>query len=81
MKLFVFTVKFLNQDQNVEYEMVKGVYDNKQLAKESVLKELHMQQEMWKDSYTVKLGKAKMGLISKDGYSKVYSLIEKELNQ
>jgi hypothetical protein len=36
---------------------------------------------MWEGSYMVKLGKAKEGLVSKDGYSKVYQVVEKEVNQ
>ena len=81
MKLFVFTIAFLNKDFEMEYKVVEGVYDSKELAKEAAKKKIQQQQSMWEGSYTTKLGYGKVGLVSKDGCSKVYQIHEKELNK
>lgn len=81
MKVFVYTVEFLNAENESEYKTVKGVYTDMELAKNVLFSDMRKQSDMWEGSYMVKLDKAKEGLVSKDGFSKVYQVIEKEVNQ
>lgn len=81
MKVFVYTVEFLNAENVMEYKTVKGVYASMERAKKDLFRDMMQQFDIWDGSYMVKLGKAKEGLVSKEGYSKVYQVIEKEVIQ
>ena len=80
MKVFVYTVEFLNAENVMEYKTVKGVYTSMELAKIDLFRDMKQQLDMWEGSYMVKLGKAKEGLVTKYG-CKIYQVIEKEVNQ
>lgn len=81
MKVFVYTIEFLNAENVIEYKTVKGVYTSMERAKKDLFHDMMQQFDMWEGSYIVKLGKAKVGLV-KDGYHKmVYQVIEKDVIQ
>lgn len=59
MTAYVFEIQFLNENNNIEYSVIKGVYDCKETAKEKASKSLNSQKAMWPDSKIVKVGKAR----------------------
>ena len=81
MITYVFTIQFLNENDNIEYSVIKGVYDCKETAKEQAIKALKSQQAMWPDSYATNLGKGKVALKCPEGCSKIYHIQEFELNK
>lgn len=80
MKLYIFSIQFLNEKNNIEYSINKGVYDCKETAIEVAKKSLNSQKAMWPDSYVCKISKGKVALKCKEGCSKVYYIQEIELN-
>lgn len=81
MTTYIFTIQFLNENDNIEYSIIKGVYDCKETAVEEATKALKTQQAMWPDSYAKNIGKGKVALKCKDGCSKIYHIKEMLLNQ
>ena len=81
MTTYVFTVQFLNENDNIEYSVIKGVYDCKETAKEEASKSLNAQKAMWPDSTISKTGKGKVALKCQGGCSKIYHIQEFELNK
>ncbi len=84
MKLYIFSIQFLNEKDSLEYNVIKGVYDCKETAKEEAKKALNAQKALWPDSYAVKIGEGdtfvKVALKCKDGVSKIYLIQEVPLN-
>ena len=81
MTVYVFTIEFWNEE-GCEYSVIKGVYDCEETAHSELEKKLNAQKAMWPDSYRVNLlGNMKIALRSASGYSKIYSIKRKLLNQ
>jgi hypothetical protein len=80
MKTYIFTVELQDENNNTQYKTVDSVYANIEDAKREATKKINIQKNMWKGSYTVKLGKGKVGLVNgMDGYSKIYHIQEMEV--
>ena len=79
--VYVFSVQFLSENNVIEYDTIKGVYDCKETAVEKAKKQLKAQMAMWPDSMVVKIGKGKVALKCQGGCSKIYHIKELELNK
>ena len=62
MNIYIFTIQFLNENDNIEYSIIKGVYDCKETAKEEATKALKAQKAMWTGSTIQVIGKGKVAL-------------------
>ena len=80
MTTFIFTITLLNNENNIEYKVIEGVYSDKETAKAEATKKAKLQKEFWPESYFVKLGKGKVGLRNGlEGFSKIYQIEEMEV--
>ena len=80
MTTFIFTITLLNNNDNIEYKVIEGVYSDKETAKAEATKKAKLQKELWPDSYFMKLGKGRLGLRGGlEGFSKIYEIKEMEV--
>lgn len=81
MTVYVFTIEFFNEKIELEYRIIKGVYDNREAAAEEASKYLKSQKALWPESEVIEINSNKTSLRSKSGYSKVYCIQEMPLNK
>lgn len=59
MKVYVFSIQYINKENVIDYSVVQGVYTDKEIAKQIAKKECEQQQRFWKDSIARKEFKKK----------------------
>ena len=80
MTTFIFSVTLLNNNNNIEYKTIQGVFGNVEDAKESALNMIKMQSKFWEGSYTKNIGRGKVALVNgPEEFSKIYHIQEMEV--
>lgn len=54
MEVYVFSIQFINEDGNIDYSTVEGVYTCKEAAKEAAIRSCKQQQSLWVGSIAYK---------------------------
>ncbi len=79
MEVYVFSIQFINEDGNIDYSTVEGVYT----CKEAAIRSCKQQQSLWVGSIAYKESAGKdfcnVILYNLNGTKKRYKLEEKEL--
>lgn len=85
MKVYVFSIQFVNKESGIDYSIVEGVYTDKEVAKQNAIKKCKEQQSFWDGSIAYKeFGKntedfCNVILERPDGARKRYRIEAKEL--